>query len=189
MSLPEKVKHELKAIALTTLYFAVWLGVLVFLKRLVLADYQIRFRGFSVAIVGALVIAKVVLVMEQVPLGAWVRTQPAALDVVLRTVLYGVGVAVALLLEKAFEARKEYGGFGNALLGVFHHRDIRHVWANTICLVCALLVFNALSVLRRHLGDRELAGVFFSPALGESKQALSETGQRERAGEERTGNQ
>jgi hypothetical protein len=29
-----------------------------------------------------------------------------------------------------------------------------------------LLGFNALSVLRRHLGDRELAGVFFSPTLG-----------------------
>ena len=183
MKVPEKVKHELKAIGLTTLFFAVWLGVLVFLKRLVLADYQIAFRGFSVVIVGALVIAKVVLVMEHVPLGSWVRNHPAVFDVVLRTVLYGVGVAVAMLLEKAFEARKEYGGFGNALLGVFHHRDINHVWANTICLVCALLVFNALSVLRRHFGNRELARVFLSPALGAFKER-PEIGQREKAAEE-----
>ena len=55
MRVPEKVKHELKAIAVTTLYFAAGLGVLMFLKRLVLADYQIRFRGFTVAVVGALV--------------------------------------------------------------------------------------------------------------------------------------
>jgi hypothetical protein len=169
MSLPQKVKHELKAIALTTLYFAAWLSVLVVLKRLVLADYQIEFRGFSVAIVGSLVIAKVVLVMEHVPLGLWFQKQPAVFDVVLRTALYGAGVAVALLLEKAFEARKEYGGFWRAAFGVFHHRDIRHVWANTICLVCGLLGFNVLSLMRRHFGDRELAGVFFSPALRESR--------------------
>jgi hypothetical protein len=118
--------------------------------------------------------------MEHVPLGSWVRNHPAVVDVVLRTALYGVGVAVALLLEKAFEARKEYGGFSRALLGVFHHRDIHHVWANTIGLTCALLGFNALSVLRRHLGDRELAGVFFSPTLG------ADSGKPHEAG---TGNQ
>jgi hypothetical protein len=176
MNLPQKVKHELKAIALTTLYFAVWLGVLMFLKRLILADYEIRFRGLSVAIVGALVIAKVVLVLEHVPLGFWVRKQPAVFDVVLRTALYGAGVAVALLLEKAFEARKEYGGFGRAVFGVFHHRDIHNVWANTVGLTCALLGFNALSVLRRHLGDRELVGVFCSPALGADSGKTPEVG-------------
>src|SRR5215471_3372520 len=115
MRLPQKVRHELKAVALTTLYIAAWLGVLVLLKRLVLADYKIEFRGFTVALVGALVIAKVVLVLEHVPLGSWVRNQPVLVNVVLRTVLYAVGVGVALLLEKAFEARHEYSGFGRAL--------------------------------------------------------------------------
>jgi hypothetical protein len=183
MSLPRRAKHELKAISLTTLYFALWLGVLMFLKRLVLADYQIQYRGFSLAIVGSLVIAKVVLVLEHLPLGPWVRKQPAVCDVLLRTALYGTGVAAALLLEKAFEARKEYGGFGRALLQVFHHRDIHHVWANTICLACALLGFNALSVLRRHVGDRELVGLFFSPALGEFSRRRPQTGLTEEAGE------
>jgi len=176
MRLPPKVKHELKAIALTTLYFAAWLGVLMFLKRLVLADYQIRFRGFTVAIVGALVIAKVVLVLEHVPLGSWVRKRPAVFDVLLRTLLYGAGVAAALLLEKAFEVRKEYGGFERALLGVFQHRDIHNVWANAVGLTCVLLGFNALSVLRRRLGDRELAELFFSSSLGGSSRKPPETG-------------
>jgi hypothetical protein len=168
MRVPGKLKHELKAVALTTLYFAVWLGVLVLLKRLVLADYQIEFRGLSVAIVGALIIAKVVLVLEHVPMGFWFQKQPAVFDVVLRTALYGVGVAAVLLLEKAFESRKEYGGFGRAVFGVFHHRDIRHVWANAVGLTWALMGFNALSILRGHFGDRELAAAFLSPALEES---------------------
>jgi hypothetical protein len=181
MRLPEKIKHELRAIALTSIYFGLWLGVLTFLKRLVLADYQVRFRGFSAAIIGALVIAKVVLVLEHVPLGFWVRKQAAVIDVVLRTALYGAGVAMALLLEKAFEARHEFGGFGRAALGIFHHRDIYHVWANTICLICALLAFNALSVLRRRLGDGELTRTFFSPLREYSGEPPAQSEQSQKA--------
>ena len=163
MSLKEGLKKEIKEVALTTLYFAVWLGVLVLLKRLILADYWIEFHGMSLALIGALIIAKVVLVLEHVPLGRWLRRHAVLLEVLLRTLLYTLGVAVVLLLEKAFESRHEEGGFGAALARVLQHRDIAHVWANTICVGSALLVFNALSVLRRHLGEGRLVALFLAP--------------------------
>jgi hypothetical protein len=163
MSLGRRVKAEMEEVALTTLYFALWLGVLMLLKRLILDEYHIEFRGLSMALLGALIIAKVVLVLEHVPLGPWVRRQAALLDLVLRTLLYTLGVAGVLLLEKAFEARQEAGGFGPALAGVLEHRDIAHVWVNTICVASALLVFNAVTVLRRHLGDGRLIQLFVAP--------------------------
>jgi hypothetical protein len=165
MGIRQKLAEEIKALVFATVYFAVWFGVLVFLKELILAEYQIAFRGLSLALVGALVVAKVVLVMEHVTLGQWIRRHPAVVDVVARTLLYGLGVFVALLLEKAFESRHEYGGFGPALGQVFQHRDMPHVWANTICVGFALLGFNALAVLRRHLGEGKLTRLFLaSPA-------------------------
>jgi hypothetical protein len=157
------LKKEIEVVALTTLYFAVWLGALMLIKRLILEEYRIEFRGLSLALLGALVIAKVVLLLEHVPLGEWVRRYAAALEVVLRTLLYTLGVALVLLLEKAFESRHEYAGFGAALADVFHHRDIPHVWANTICVGSALLVFNSLSVIQHHLGGRKLAPLFLKP--------------------------
>ena len=162
MSVQQRAKEELKAVALTTLYFATWLGVLLILKGLVLAEYQIEFGGLSIALIGALVIAKVVLVMEHVPLGSWLRRQRAVLDVILRTALYAFGVFVVLLLEKAFEARHEYGGFGPALAQVLQHRDMPHVWANTICVAGSLLWFNVFSIVRRHLGERVLVRLFLA---------------------------
>jgi len=163
MSLGQSLKKEIEEVALTTFYFAVWLGVLVLLKRLILADYRIEFHGLSLALIGALVIAKVVLVLEHVPLGPWVRRHAVLFEVLLRTLLYTLGVAAVLLLEKAFEARHEEGGFGVALGRVLQHRDIAHVWANTICVGSALLVFNAVSVLRRHLGEGRLVALFLAP--------------------------
>ena len=61
-----KLIKEIKALWLLTIYFAVWFGMLVLVKRLLLAQYQIEFRGASLALVGALVTAKVVIVMEHV---------------------------------------------------------------------------------------------------------------------------
>ena len=163
MSLVQKLKDEIRKVALTTLYFATWIGMLMVLKVLVLEEYRIEFGAWSIDLVGALVLAKVVLVLEHVPLGAWIRTRPAWVDVILRTALYAMGVFLVLLLEKAFEGRHEHGGFGPSLMSVFQHADMPHVWANTICLSGALLGYNLLSVVRRHLGDGGLTRLFLSP--------------------------
>ena len=153
--------------ALVMLYFAVWIGVLALLKTLILVEYRIEFHGLSLVLVGALVLAKVVLVLEHVPMGAWIRTRPALLDVVLRTVLYAFGVFVVLLLEKTLEGRHEHGGFVPALLWVFQSVDGYHVWANGICLSGALLGYNVLSVLRRYLGKGALFRLFLKPLPNE----------------------
>jgi hypothetical protein len=169
MSFRQKLAKEIREVALTTLYFVLCFGVLVALKRLYLAEYQIKFRGLSLAIVSALIVAKVVLVMENVTLGQWIHSHAVALSLILRTLLYTVGVAVALLLERGFEARHEHGGFGASVVWVFQHRDMHHVWADTIVVGCALLGFNALSAMRRHLGEGQLHRVFLSPPAGAVK--------------------
>ena len=163
MGIQEKVKHELKAVILVTLFFAAWLGVLMGLKVLILEDYQIRFGSVSAVLIGALILAKVVLILEHVPLGGWLRNQPVLVDVILRTLLYALGTLVVLLLEKAFESRHEQGGVGPAVMKVFQHRDIPHILANTICVTGALLFYNLLSALNRHLGTGGLARVFLNP--------------------------
>ena len=94
MSIQEKLKHELKAVILVTLFFAAWLGVFMAFKVIILEDYQIRFDSVSrCVLIGALVLAKVVLILEHVSLGAWLRNQPVLVNVILRTLLYAVGNA------------------------------------------------------------------------------------------------
>lgn len=162
MSIQEKLKHELKAVILVTLFFAAWLGIFMGLKILILDGYQIRFGSVSAVLIGALILAKVVLILEHVPLGGWVKKQPVLVDVILRTVLYTFGTFVVMLLEKAFESRHEQGGFLSALINVFQHRDMPHIWANAICVTGALLFFNLLSALNHHLGSGGLARVFLT---------------------------
>ena len=180
MSAGAKLRNELRELSLAMLYFGLWIGVLILLKSLILAEYKIEFRQWSAILVGALVLAKVVLILEHVPLGAWTRNRPAYVDVLARTILYSFGVFVVLLLEKSFEGRHEAGGFGAALVGLFQDANMSHVWANTIAMSGALLGYNALAVVRQNLGERGLARMFLSP-LPESPPETTDPSDRREA--------
>jgi len=163
LSALEKFKHELKQVLALTIYFGCWLGVLFLIKYLLLAEYKIAVSHFSIAIVGALILAKVVLFLEHVSLGSWVRSKPAWVDVLLRTALYTFGVFVLISLERGLELRHEHDGFFNALMAGYRHADVYHVWLNTLCLSGALLSYNVLSVARKRLGKGALLKMFSTP--------------------------
>ena len=70
MSAGSRLKEELRAVGLYTLFFGAWFSAFMLLKALVLAEYEIRYSGLSAVLVGALVLAKVALLLEHVSLGA-----------------------------------------------------------------------------------------------------------------------
>jgi len=164
MSATAKLKEELRVVGLYTLFFGAWFSVFMLLKVLILEEYQVRFSGLSVVFVSALVLAKVVLLLEHVSLGGWVARRPAWVEVAVRTVLYALGVLVVLLLEKAIEVRHEHGGVLRALAGILRHEGIPHIVANSIVATGALLVFNVLSLIRKRLGAGALLGLLRAPA-------------------------
>jgi hypothetical protein len=140
--------------------------MILLLKKLLLAQYGIHFSALMLALIGTVLLAKVVLLMEHIRVEAWIRNQPAVVAVILRTFIYALGVLVALTIEKAFEKRHEYGSFARALTRVFQHPDYPRVLFNTICVGLALLCFNILSVLRQHFGKKGLSRLFFARPEG-----------------------
>ena len=163
MSLTGRLQQELKTLVLVALYFICWLAFLLLIKQLLLAEYDIQASGVTKALVGALVLSKVVMILEYVPLGEWLRNRPAWVDVVVRTALYTLGVFVVLLLEKAFEGRHEYGGFGASLAAGFAHADMHHVWLNLVVVSGALLGYNIHTVINRYLGEGGILHLLIEP--------------------------
>jgi hypothetical protein len=158
--------EEVRAMLAATLYFAACFIVIMFLKQLLLAQYGIEFRGITTAIFIALVTAKILIVLQKVPLSRWFHSRPPVFELMARTALYTFATVLALLLEKAFEAREEYGGFVAATGEIFRHRDISQVWATIICVGLAFLAYNAFGILHRELGGSRLRHIFFArPAL------------------------
>jgi hypothetical protein len=161
-SFRQKLTEEIKSVAIATVYFAIWFGILMFLKTMILGEYKVEFSNISMALIGALILAKVVLVIAHIPPARWTRKHAAIYFIMFRTLFNLVGVYILLLIERAFEERHEYGGFGSALKQVFLHRDIYHVWANVTVVSIAVFWFNVIFVLRRYIGEQKFSQVFFS---------------------------
>src|SRR5664279_5636771 len=161
----KKVLHESIVIARTATYFAIFFIFMIVMKKLTLRDYDIKFTGLSQALIGALILSKVVLLMEMISLGAWVQRQPPIVDTILRTLLYSIGVLVVVVLEKAFEARHKVDGFSNAIAYVLDRRDVYHVWANTLGAAVSIFFFNVFTIVQRLLGKNGMYKLFFTTSL------------------------
>jgi len=151
----EKIKSEIRAVFYTTLYFFSWFAGLYLIKILLLEEYNIEFSGFSMVLVGALICAKVVMILEYVPV-PFTKTRPAWVEVLIRTLLYLIGVFIVLVLEKSFEARHEYGGLIEAFKNLKTLANDYHIYVNVICVFGALLGYNIWSVVKMKFGK----GVF-----------------------------
>jgi hypothetical protein len=172
MKILKKIFEEIKIITRTAAYFALVFILMMIMKKLNLKDYDIEFSGMSQAIIGSLIMAKVIVLMELISLGGWVQRKPAIVDVMIRTLLYTCGVLIAIVLEKAFEKRHIAGGFGNAIFYVFNNRDMYHVWATTIGAAASIFIYNAFSIVKKVLGEKGLAKLFFSTPLNSLAQLL-----------------
>jgi len=132
---------------------------------MILSQYKVEFSGISMALISALILAKVALVVDHIPLSRWTRERSPIYFVIFRTLFNIVGVFIVLLLEHAFESRHEYRNFGSALINVFQHRDVYHMWASVTVVSIAVFWFNVLFVLRKYLGEKKLSQLFFSTPM------------------------
>ena len=162
MASKEKILKEIKSVFWTSLYFLSWFGALMIIKILLLREYQIEVYGFTSVVVGALVVAKVVLILEYVKI-PFTKNKPAWIEITLRTLLYLLGVFVVMALEKSFEARDEYSGVFDAFTHLSDHADLNHIYVNTICVFGALLFFNIRTVIKKQYGEGALLNILRSP--------------------------
>lgn len=163
----KKVWHEIIVILRAATYFALFFIFLMVFKKLILEDYHIEFIGLSQALIGALIMSKVILLMQMISLGSWVQRQPPIVDTILRTLLYSLGVLVVVILEKTFEERHNADGFSNTIKYVLDHRDVYHVWANTLGASVAIFFFNVYAVIQRLLGKNGMYKLFFTDSLNQ----------------------
>jgi len=156
--------HEFRQMLPPTLFFFIGFNLILFTKRLILEDYLIQFTGFFLATVSALVVGKVVLVAEMMPLPRRFDGEPLAKPILFKTVVYTVLVFVARLLEAfvhyvAGGGTVGRGGFIEEQLGSFSwHRFITtQMWVFVL-----FLVYVTANEINQLLGDGELFKIFFT---------------------------
>src|SRR4030095_15636379 len=91
--------HEFRKLLPPTIFFFLGFNLILFSKRLLLADYLIQFSGFFLATTAALVVGKVVLIADTMPFLRRFDKAPLAQPILFKTVVYSLLVSAARLIE------------------------------------------------------------------------------------------
>jgi len=159
------LKREIVEVGLVTLYFLACFLLAVTLMRLVLAQYQIEFRGLTEAVITALVLAKVVVVMGKTRAGTRFDARvPVAVASAYKSLLYFGATFVVLLGEKVFHAYREHGALGTAVVAVWTNRSRDVILVKSLCIGLALIGYHLYSGVDRRLGHGILWRVMWKRA-------------------------
>jgi hypothetical protein len=163
--------HEFYLVLPPTIFFFIGFNLVVLTTRLILNDYLIQFAGFFVATTAALIVGKVVLVADKMPLLRRFDHAPLAQPILFKTVVYTLLVFAARLIEAFIHYAIEGGAIGHGSfieyqLGQFSwHRFI----AIQLWIFALFLVYVTGSEINDLLGDGELFRIFFTRRSSELK--------------------
>ena len=159
------LKREMIEVGLVTLYFFVCFLVAVVLMNLVLAQHQVEFRGLPEAVIIALVLAKVVVVMNRTRVGTRFDARvPVAVAAAYKSLLYFAATFVVLLAEKVFHAYREHDALGTAVVAVWTHRSREVILVKSLCIGLALIGYHLYAGVDRRLGKGILWRVMWKRA-------------------------
>ncbi len=158
-----KIGHEIKAIIPPTIFFFFAFQLIAFTQSLMLEQYGIKFSAFLNATIGALVVAKVVLIADLFPFVNKFPHKPLIYNVVWKTIIYFIASLLVRYIEQLFHFWGAHPSLGAATTAMFGEIIWPHFWAVQLWLIVLFLAFCTLRELVRALGKQKIKALFFGP--------------------------
>lgn len=160
-SLKEKAIEELKVYWIIVLYLAVFLGALTTYRRLILGELGLVYVHYGVAIIEAMIIAKVILIGRAFGFSRWFEDRALIVPVLFKSVLFAVLVLLFGVVEHLIEGWLHGQGFA-AIPERAAQLGFDEIAARVLMIVLAFVPLFAIWELGRVIGMRRLAAMFLS---------------------------
>jgi hypothetical protein len=162
-SFKERALEELKVYWIITLYLWLFLGLFTVYRRLVVAETGTVYLHYGIALIEAMVIAKVVLIGRMFGFSRRFEERALIVPVLYKSALFGLLVMLFGVVEHLvtgwIHKQGLLGGLREmASVGVYE------LAARALMLIVAFVPFFAFAELGRVLGMKKLAAMFFSGA-------------------------
>lgn len=160
MQILKTIKRELLEVVPPMIFFFVAFNVITYTKKLMLEQYGIEFSGFVTAAVGALIVAKVVLIADEIPFINKYPDKPLIYNVAWKTVIYIFVAFIVRFLEFLIPLWWQYRDLSLAVEHLLGETIWPHFWAIQIWLFCLFFVYVSFRELARTLGEERFLQVF-----------------------------
>jgi hypothetical protein len=166
----EKVVHELTEYWVNVIYLALVFAAFTQYRRLLLAAHDITYTNYWVAVIEALILAKVVMIGDVVRLGRGLEHKPLIVPTLYKTVVFTLFVEVFTVLEHAIKGLLKGTGFMGGVAD-FVGTGSHELLADSLVVFVAFIPFFAVKELQRVYGKDELRALFFLRRDPDSKNA------------------
>lgn len=156
----QKIVHEMTEFWINFVYLAVVFFTFTSYRRLILAEYHVSYLNYGIAVIEAVVLAKIILLGEAARVGRKHEDKPLIVPALHKTFLFAIWVIGFKILEHIIRglARGEgLAGSFNDLIG----KGGYEILANVLVIIAAFVPFFAIKELGRVLGRDKLRELFF----------------------------
>lgn len=160
-SLKERALEEFRAYWVITLYLWIFLGSFTIYRRLILAETGVPYLHYGIALIEAMIIAKVVLIGRIFGFTKRFDHMPLIVPVIYKSLLFALLVMAFGLVEKTVAGLIHREGVASGLHEIAAVGRYE-IGARTLMLTVALVPFCAFSEMGRVMGLKRLGAMFFA---------------------------
>lgn len=150
-SLKQKIFHEMAVFWVYVIYLTLVFAAFTQYRRLILADVGFIYTNYGVALIEALIFAKVIMIGDALHLGRGLEQKPLIFPTLLKTIAFTLFVAAFTLIEYAVKGLFKGKGLMEGLVDFFG-KGPHEVLAGGLVVFAAFMPFFALRELARVLG-------------------------------------
>ena len=144
------------------LFFFVAFVLIGLMFKLFVAQYEVEFSAFARAAVAALIIGKVVALMDVAESrSAGDRTHRRIVVVAANTLLYAVAVIVLGIAEKMFHAYREVGSFGGAVGYLIANGNFDRFMGLVLVISTVVFAYLSMQEIEEAMGEGAMYRLFF----------------------------
>lgn len=158
--IPAIVAKEIREALPATLFFLFLFHMIALTKAVSLGDYSLSALRAVSATVGALVVAKAILVVEALPMSRWFSSM-RIVQVLWKTLLYSIVVFLFKVLEEAIPLAAKHGGFMPGVRALYEEVSWPLLVVLTLWIVGGLLAYCLAFELVRAIGPGRVKDIFF----------------------------
>jgi hypothetical protein len=156
----QKIFHEFVEYWINVIYLTLVFASFTVYRRLFLAAYDITYTNYWVALIEALILAKVIMIGAVFHLGRGLEDKPLIYPTLYKTAVFTLFVGIFTVLENVVKVLWKGTGFTGGSVDFLGKGPDEFV-ANALVVFVAFIPFFGVKELGRVLGQEKIRALFF----------------------------
>ena len=170
---PTTITHALiglvREMAPVVLFFFVVFGLIGLLYKLFVEQYAIEFSAFSKAAIAALILGKVVLLLDWAETGHRFEKHRLIVVVVVKTLIYAVAVIAVGLGERIFDSMRKAGSLKAGVNALIANANVDRFLGFVLLISLIVGAYLTMQEISRAMGKGALFKLFFDAPTDRSR--------------------